>query len=73
MHSFDEYTFSLMQDYQTALGVLQQHWTWITEEDFIEIAGAGLTHVRRVYPSAARPFTHVAAHVITMDSAFLSY
>lgn len=36
-----------MQDYQTALGILQQHWdTWITEDDFIAIARAGLTHVR---------------------------
>jgi glucan 1,3-beta-glucosidase len=43
----DEYTFGRLQDYQTALSVLQQHWdTWITEDDFIAIAGAGLTHVR---------------------------
>jgi aryl-phospho-beta-D-glucosidase BglC (GH1 family) len=43
----DEYTFGQMQDHDTALGVLQQHWdTWMTEEDFIAIAAAGLTHVR---------------------------
>ncbi|KAH8994868.1 glycoside hydrolase [Lactarius akahatsu] len=43
----DEYTFGQLQDDQTALGVLQQHWdTWITENDFIAIAAAGLTHVR---------------------------
>ncbi|KAH9068330.1 glycoside hydrolase [Lactarius deliciosus] len=43
----DEYTFGQLQDDQTALGVLQQHWdTWITEQDFIAIAAAGLTHVR---------------------------
>jgi aryl-phospho-beta-D-glucosidase BglC (GH1 family) len=36
-----------MQDSQAALKVLVQHWeTWITEEDFIAIAAAGLTHVR---------------------------
>ena len=39
-----------MQDYQTALGVLQQHWdTWITENDFIAMAAAGLTHIRSVH------------------------
>lgn len=43
----DEFTFGQMQDYQDALNVLVQHWdTWITEEDFIAIAAAGLTHVR---------------------------
>lgn len=36
-----------MQGYQSALNVLVQHWeNWITEEDFIAIAAAGLTHVR---------------------------
>lgn len=43
----DEFAFGQMQDYQDALNVLVQHWdTWITEEDFIAIAAAGLTHVR---------------------------
>lgn len=43
----DEYTFGQLQDFPTALDVLQQHWdTWITEDDFIAIAAAGLTHVR---------------------------
>ncbi|KAI0067460.1 glycoside hydrolase family 5 protein [Artomyces pyxidatus] len=43
----DEYTFGLLQDNATALAALQQHWsTWITEDDFIAIAAAGLTHVR---------------------------
>jgi glucan 1,3-beta-glucosidase len=36
-----------MQDYQTALEMIVQRWeNWITEEDFIAIAAAGLTHVR---------------------------
>ncbi|KAJ7637744.1 glycoside hydrolase family 5 protein [Mycena polygramma] len=43
----DEYTFGAMQDSATALGVLQNHWeTWITEDDFVAIAAAGLNHVR---------------------------
>jgi glucan 1,3-beta-glucosidase len=43
----DEFTFGQMQEYQAALNVLVQHWdTWLTEEDFIAIAAAGLTHVR---------------------------
>ena len=43
----DEFTFGQMQDDEDALYVLQQHWdTWITEEDFVAIAAAGLTHVR---------------------------
>ena len=45
----DEYTFGQMQDYNTALGVLTNHWqTWITEQDFIAIHNAGLSHVRYV-------------------------
>ena len=41
-----------MQVYQTTLEVFVQHWgNWITEEDFIAIAGAGLTHVRGRYAS----------------------
>ncbi|KAJ7494713.1 glycoside hydrolase family 5 protein [Mycena galericulata] len=43
----DEYTFGQLQDPATALSVLQNHWaTWITEDDFIAIAAAGLNHVR---------------------------
>ncbi|KDQ59273.1 glycoside hydrolase family 5 protein [Jaapia argillacea MUCL 33604] len=43
----DEYTFGQMQDYNTALGILQNHWnTWITEADFIAINAAGLNFVR---------------------------
>ncbi|KAJ7603788.1 glycoside hydrolase family 5 protein [Mycena polygramma] len=43
----DEYTFGAMQDSATALSVLQNHWeTWITEDDFVAIAAAGLNHVR---------------------------
>ncbi|KII89968.1 glycoside hydrolase family 5 protein [Plicaturopsis crispa FD-325 SS-3] len=43
----DEYTFGQMQDTNTALGVLTNHWdTWITEDDFDAIAAAGLNHVR---------------------------
>ncbi|RPD82289.1 exo-beta-1,3-glucanase [Lentinus tigrinus ALCF2SS1-7] len=43
----DEWTFGQLQNRQTALSALQNHWnTWITEQDFINIAGAGLNHVR---------------------------
>ena len=43
----DEYTFGQLQDPNTALAALKQHWeTWITEDDFVQIAAAGLTHVR---------------------------
>ncbi|KAK7465452.1 hypothetical protein VKT23_005430 [Stygiomarasmius scandens] len=43
----DEYTFGQFQDHDEALGVLQKHWdTWITEQDFIDIADAGLNTVR---------------------------
>ncbi|KAI0250270.1 glycoside hydrolase [Lactifluus subvellereus] len=43
----DEYTFGQLQDPNTALAALKQHWdTWITEDDFIEMAAAGLTHIR---------------------------
>jgi glucan 1,3-beta-glucosidase len=43
----DEYTFGQYQDYNTASSALQQHWaTWYTEQDFIEMAAAGLNHAR---------------------------
>jgi len=39
----DEWTFGQKQDYNTALAALTQHWdTWITEQDFKDIAAAGL-------------------------------
>ncbi|THH17376.1 hypothetical protein EW146_g3420 [Bondarzewia mesenterica] len=43
----DEWTFGQFQSHQTALSTLQNHWnTWITEQDFADIAAAGLNHVR---------------------------
>lgn len=43
----DEYTFCQYQDYNTANNALVNHWnTWITEDDFRQIAAAGLNHVR---------------------------
>lgn len=43
----DEWTFCQLQDRNTAMGVLTNHWnTWITEADFAAIAAAGLNHVR---------------------------
>ena len=38
----DEWTFGQLQDRETALKTLQNHWdTWITESDFAAIAAAG--------------------------------
>ncbi|EPQ60446.1 glycoside hydrolase [Gloeophyllum trabeum ATCC 11539] len=43
----DEWTFGQYQDYNTAHSALVNHWnSWITEEDFVQIAAAGLNHVR---------------------------
>ncbi|ESK85922.1 glycoside hydrolase family 5 protein [Moniliophthora roreri MCA 2997] len=43
----DEWTFGQLQDRGTATNRLRQHWdTWITEQDFRDIAAAGLNHVR---------------------------
>jgi len=43
----DEYTFCSMQDRGAAQSALTNHWnTWITEDDFAQIAAAGLNHVR---------------------------
>ncbi|KAH7910928.1 glycoside hydrolase family 5 protein [Hygrophoropsis aurantiaca] len=43
----DEWTFGQLQDQDTATAVLQNHWnTWITADDFANIAAAGLNHVR---------------------------
>jgi len=46
----DEYTFGKLQDADKARQMLEEHWkTWITEDDFVQIAAAGLNHVRYVY------------------------
>ncbi|KAJ3564548.1 hypothetical protein NP233_g8228 [Leucocoprinus birnbaumii] len=43
----DEWTFGQYVKNSTAASVLQNHWnTWITEDDFRQIADAGLNHVR---------------------------
>ncbi|KAJ8454115.1 hypothetical protein ONZ51_g13215 [Trametes cubensis] len=43
----DEWTFAQYQDTDTALSVLKNHWdTFITEDDFSQIAKAGLNLVR---------------------------
>ncbi|TFY66581.1 hypothetical protein EVG20_g4506 [Dentipellis fragilis] len=43
----DEFTFGQFQEFDTALATLQEHWaTWITADDFAQMAEAGLTHVR---------------------------
>ncbi|KAH7927594.1 glycoside hydrolase family 5 protein [Leucogyrophana mollusca] len=43
----DEWTFGQYQNRDAAESALQAHWnTWITEEDFANIAAAGLNHVR---------------------------
>ncbi|KAK8854773.1 hypothetical protein IAR55_003512 [Kwoniella newhampshirensis] len=43
----DEYTFGQYQDYDTAHSALTKHWNeWFTEDDFAQIAAAGLNHVR---------------------------
>ncbi|CAE6521924.1 unnamed protein product [Rhizoctonia solani] len=54
----DEYTFNTLQDATTVQRVLRQHWeTWIVEDDFRQIAEAGLNHVRLPfgYWSVPRP------------------
>jgi hypothetical protein len=48
----DEWTFGQYQDPNVARATLSQHWeTWITEDDFKAIAGAGcvLTHRKSQY------------------------
>lgn len=43
----DEYTFSQVLGKDEAYNRLSRHWnSWITQDDFNQIAGAGLNHVR---------------------------
>ncbi|KAF9454195.1 glycoside hydrolase family 5 protein [Macrolepiota fuliginosa MF-IS2] len=43
----DEWTFGQFVDQAEATSVLTNHWnTWVTENDFVQIAAAGLNHVR---------------------------
>ena len=58
----DEYTLGKLVDNDVALAMLKQHWeTWITEDDFEDIAAAGLSHVRCV---AGLPTLYVASLLI---------
>lgn len=59
----DEYTYSQTLGKDEALRRLSQHWrTWITQDDFRQIAQAGLNHVRipigywAVAPVAGDPY-----------------
>ena len=43
----DEWTFCANQDRNTAAAALKSHWdSFITQDDFNQIAAAGLNHVR---------------------------
>lgn len=43
----DEYTLTQILGKDAAKSKLSQHWnSWITQDDFKQIAGAGLNHVR---------------------------
>lgn len=43
----DEYTYTQTLGKAEALQRLSNHWnTWITQDDFVQIARAGLNHVR---------------------------
>ncbi|KIJ50980.1 glycoside hydrolase family 5 protein [Sphaerobolus stellatus SS14] len=43
----DEFTLGQLVDYNAAQKMLEQHWaTWYTEDDFVQIAKAGLNFVR---------------------------
>jgi hypothetical protein len=60
----DGHTFRQMQDYQTALGVLMQHWdTWITEDEFIAMAGAGGRDSHTSSMATSSAFTRIRAHI----------
>lgn len=54
-----------MQDQQTALNVLKNHWqTWIVEDDFRQMKAFGLNHVRYAwFPHRSRTALTTLSHV----------
>jgi glucan 1,3-beta-glucosidase len=67
----DEYTLTQLLGRDQAQGVLSQHWnSFITQDDFNRIAGAGLNHVRipigywSVIPIDGEPFVQGAYEVL---------
>ena len=70
----DEYTYTQALGKDEAYRRLSQHWnSWITQDDFYQIAGAGLNHVRipigywAVAPLPGDPY--VQGQVSVLDKA----
>lgn len=70
----DEYTFTATVGKDRALSQLSAHWnSWITEDDFRQIAAAGLNHVRipigywAINPLPGDPF--VQGQLVFLDKA----
>ncbi|KAF8656255.1 hypothetical protein AX16_002691 [Volvariella volvacea WC 439] len=68
----DEYTFGQLMDRDTAVSILRNHWeTWITEDDFIAIKAAGLTHVRIPLGYWSVPLTADDTNISTSPSPYI--
>ncbi|TRM64212.1 glycoside hydrolase family 5 protein [Schizophyllum amplum] len=68
----DEYTLGELMDEDEARSMLKDHWsTWITEQDFIDIAAAGLTHVRIPLGYWSVPVTSADTNYSTSVSPYL--
>ncbi len=68
-NAVDEYTFTA--SVSNAKSILQNHWnTWITQDDFNQMAAAGLNHVRipigywSVLPIDGEPYVQGAYDVL---------
>jgi aryl-phospho-beta-D-glucosidase BglC (GH1 family) len=60
----DEWTFCTNQNRNAATAALQNHWnTFITQDDFYQIAAAGLNHVRL-------PIGAWKSHLVTRSSMY---
>ncbi|KAL1697062.1 glycoside hydrolase family 5 protein [Schizophyllum commune] len=68
----DEYTLGQLMDEDDARKMLKNHWeTWITEQDFKDIAAAGLTHVRIPLGYWSVPMTSADTNHSTSISPYL--
>ncbi|KAL1739276.1 glycoside hydrolase superfamily, partial [Schizophyllum fasciatum] len=68
----DEYTLGQHMDEDAARKMLKNHWeTWITEQDFKDIAAAGLTHVRIPLGYWSVPMTSSDTNTSTSVSPYL--
>ncbi|KIY44033.1 glycoside hydrolase [Fistulina hepatica ATCC 64428] len=69
----DEYTLGQMPDADATQSLIETHWqTWYTEDDFVSIKAAGLTHVRVPLGYWSVPLTSADTNYTTSVAPFIA-